>query len=558
VRHGGKPPGSARHGPPTRKCQTSAATILVQWGAPPRARRIRPLQLARHRAHRAHLHHVFQARLVPCPMRLGPHLLSHIPPYQADQRDPQEYRWDRGRKGELKQALNPAEDTTDGTHQAVRTNCGDLRNMVMRTRIADYSTVGRVRYSEIIGCAVAGSLGILVLDALYLRPGMYYIDDSTEPLRSVAMHSLMERFWSDTFFRPLEYLVLATANNIYLPLYLGVSLLCVVGATILSALACERLFERQLPKAAWCVLGIANPLLFYLVTAPGTVSQCLCNILFAGALLAFVSELKRLLGQPHSERHTDRLAVFVNLMAASLFFTKETAVAAAVLLPAATALVRLKTRRLSRNFMLSLLLPIGAAAIWILIKLQLPFSIYSKPGHYSLKLNLITWAENFIATLAFPVTPLPSSFIGFDLLRSLWAATALGSVIIFIGLLLRESLRDSKIVLSLLVIVGSCAPMILIHSSELYSTMIAPFAVAIIVLCGVSKMRRSIFAYGLLLYTAAVVNGIVYSFGTDVNLLGLQRLKYSIYSKYPQQNVICPITTTGHIAWDGAAFICEP
>jgi hypothetical protein len=97
--------------------------------------------------------------------------------------------------------------------------------------------------------------------------------------------------------------------------------------------------------------------------------------------------------------------------------------------------------------------------------------------------------------------------------------------------------------------------MILIHSSELYSTMIAPFAVAIIVLCGISKMRRSIFAYGLLLYTAAVVNGIVYSFGTDVNLLGLQRLKYSIYSKYPQQNVICPIITTGHIAWDGAAFI---
>jgi hypothetical protein len=100
--------------------------------------------------------------------------------------------------------------------------------------------------------------------------------------------------------------------------------------------------------------------------------------------------------------------------------------------------------------------------------------------------------------------------------------------------------------------------MILIHSSELYSTMIAPFAVAIIVLCGVPKMRRSIFAYGLLLYTASVVNGIVYSFGTDVNLLGLQRLQYSIYSEYPQRNVICPITTTGHIAWDGAAFICEP
>jgi hypothetical protein len=39
-------------------------------------------------------------------MRLGPHPLPHIPPYQADQRDPQEYRWDRRRKGALKQALS--------------------------------------------------------------------------------------------------------------------------------------------------------------------------------------------------------------------------------------------------------------------------------------------------------------------------------------------------------------------------------------------------------------------------------------------------------------------
>lgn len=429
----------------------------------------------------------------------------------------------------------------------------------MRTRIADHPTVVRVRYSEIIGCAVVGSLGILVLDALILRPGMYYIVDSVDPLRSVAMHSFMERFRSDTFIRPLEYLVLATANNIYLPIYLGVSLLCVVGATILSALACERLFERQLPKAAWYILGIANPLLFYLVTTPGTVSQCLCNILFAGALLAFVSELKRLFEQPHFERHTDHLGTFLNLIAASLFFTKETAVAAAILLPAATALVRLKTRRLSRNFMFSLLLPIGAAATWILIKLQMPLSKYATSGErYSIKLKPITWVENFIATLAFPVTPLPSSFIGFDLLRSLWIAAALGSVIIFIGLLLRESQRNPKIILPLFVISASCAPMILIHSSELYSTMIAPFAVAIIILCGISKMRWSIFAYGLLLYIASVVNGIVYSFGTDVNLLGLQRLQYSIYSRYPQRNVICPITTTGHIAWDGAAFICEP
>src|SRR6516162_4283944 len=154
--------------------------------------------------------------------------------------------------------------------------------------IADRSPVIRTRYREVIGCAVVGRLGILLLDALILRPGVNYIADSFEPLRSVAMHSMMERFQVSTFFRPFEYLVLVVANNSYLPLWLGVSLLSVVGAAILSGLACERLFDSQLSKAGWAILGIANPLLFYLIIEPGAISQCLCNLLFAGALLAFI------------------------------------------------------------------------------------------------------------------------------------------------------------------------------------------------------------------------------------------------------------------------------
>jgi hypothetical protein len=426
-------------------------------------------------------------------------------------------------------------------------------------RVANASTEIQTRRHEIIGCALVGSLGVLLLDALILRPGVSYIADSSEVLHSVAVHNVMVRFRADTFFRPLEYLVLTAANNTYLPLWLGASLLCVVGATILSGLACETLFERQLPKAGWWVLGIANPLLFWLVSTPGTVSQCLCNILFAGAMLVFISELHRLRDQPPSGWRADCMAAYLNLMSAALFFTKETAVAAAVLLPAATALIRLKTRRLSRIFLFSLLLPIGAAGIWLLIKLQLPLSqslLHEGGGRYRFNLNPIAWGENFIITLAFPVTPLPSSFIGFDLLRSLWVVVALGSVTVFIGLLLRESVRQPKIVLPLLVVAASCAPMILVHSSELYSTMIAPLAVSIVLLFGVSKVRWPTLAYGLLLYTASLGNGIVYSLGTDFNLLGLQRLQYSIYSKYYQQDPTCPIRTTAHIAWDGTAFTC--
>jgi hypothetical protein len=429
--------------------------------------------------------------------------------------------------------------------------------MVIDMPVANASTEIRTRRREIIGCALVGSLGILLLDALILRPGVYYSSTQNTLLYSVAVHSITVNFRTDTWIRPLEYLILLAANSVYLPLWLGASLLCVVGATILSALACEVLFERRLPKAGWWVLGIANPLLFYLVSTPGTVSQALCNLLFAAAVLAFISELRRLQDQPTSGWRADNTGAFLNLMAAALFFAKETGVAAAVLLPAATTLIRLKTGRLSRVFLFSLLLSIGAAGIWILIKLQLPVSrSLTTAGHYGLKLNPITWGENFIITLAFPVTPLPSSFIAFDLLRPIWVVVALVSVTLFIGLLLRESLRQPRIVLPLLVVAASCAPMILIHSSELYSTMIAPFAVSIVLLFGVSQMRWPSLAYGVLLYAASLGNGIVYCLGADFNPLGLQRLPYSIYSKEYLQDPTCPIGTTAHVAWDGTAVTC--
>jgi hypothetical protein len=217
--------------------------------------------------------------------------------------------------------------------------------------VANDSTEIRIR-REIIGCALVRSLGIFLLDALILRPGVGYALENNVVLYSVAVHNVMARISVDIWFRPLEYFVVLAANNIYLPLWLGASLLSVVGATILSALGCELLFERQLPKAGWWVLGIANPLLFYLVSTPGTVSQALCNLLFAAAMLAFIFELHRLRNQPASGWRADRTAVCINLMAAALFFTKELAIAAAIFLPAATALIRFKNgdSRLSSSF----------------------------------------------------------------------------------------------------------------------------------------------------------------------------------------------------------------
>ncbi len=421
--------------------------------------------------------------------------------------------------------------------------------------IANDSTAIRSRPRAIFGCALTGSLGIIILDTLVLKYSVYY-SDNILILYPVAVHSLWQSL--KVFARPLEYLIILIANSIYLPLWLGVSLLCTVAATILAALTCERMFERRLPETGWWVLGFANPLLFYLVSQP-ILAQSLANVLFAGAMFAFVSEFNWLRSQPPRGWRGDRVALFLNLTAAALFFTKETAVAAAAIIPAATALARLKARQLSPLFLFSLLIPIGAGSCWVLLKVLAMLSYQGSMfpglggGRYDLKLNPLSWAENFIITLAFPVTPLPSSLLEFALFRPLWILVALGSVVLFIGIVLRASLRQPKIVLPLLVIAASCAPMILVRTSELYPSMIAPFAVSIVLLCGLAKRRWLSLSYGLLLYAASFANGVIFWSSPDLNLFGLQHLNYSIYGKDYQIDPICPIGTTAHVAWDGTA-----
>jgi hypothetical protein len=407
------------------------------------------------------------------------------------------------------------------------------------------------RHHEIIGCSLTGSLGILLLDIMIFQFGVYYYSDDVNVLYPVAVHNLTGKIGNPT--RPFEYLILLVANNIYLPLWLGASLVCIVGATILSGLACEKLFERRLSTAGWWVLGIANPLLFYVVSQPDVVSQALANLLFAAAMLAFVSEIDRLSNQTLDGWRADKTASFLNLTAAALFFTKETAVAAAIVIPAATTLIRLKTRRLSRVFLLSLALPVGAGICWILLKLEFPFILPTDGGRDSLKLEPIVWLENFMTNFAFPVTPLPSSFLEFERLRQLWVMAAIGSFLLFLCLIIRESSRRLRIIVPLLVIAASCAPMILIHSTELYPTMIAPFAVSIVLLICDARMRWLGLSYGLMLYAASLANCMIYCLGSDFNLLGLQRLSYSIYGNGYQFYPICPIGKTAHVGWDGAA-----
>jgi hypothetical protein len=430
-------------------------------------------------------------------------------------------------------------------------------DIVLRMRFSERSTEIRTRYREILGCALVGSLSILLLDTLIFCFGVFYYSDNILVLYPIAVHSLVASLTAG--IRPIEYFIILTANNLYLPLWFIVSLLCTVGATILSALTCELVFERELPKAGWWILGLANPLLFYVTSQAGVVSQALSNLLFAGAILAFVCEFRQLAGRPLFGWRADRVSVFLNLMAAAMFFTKETVVAAGIVLPAATALLRLKARRLSPIFLFSLILPIVAAGCWFLLKTK--FSQVPTPmggGRYDLKLNPIGWVQNLIVTLAFPVTPLPTSFMNFDLLRLLWVVVALGSVIIFGGLLLRETLRQPKIGLPLFVVAASLAPMILIRSSELYASMIAPFAVSIVLVFGLAKMRYLSLAYGLLLYAASFGNAIIYCLGADFNLFGLQHFQYSIYGDGYQYYPICPIGTTVHVEWDGTAATEDP
>jgi hypothetical protein len=410
----------------------------------------------------------------------------------------------------------------------------------------------RVRRGAIIGCALISVLGMLLLDALIIHFNIYYYSDDIFVLYPVAVHSLMATSWH--VVRPLQYLVLLVCNYLYLPLWLGVSAVCVVAATILAGLACERLFERPLPKAGWWILGLANPLLFYLISQPDIVSQALCNVFFAGALFAFISEFRRLRRQAPCRLQSESAAVFVNLLAAALFFTKETGSAAAVLLPAATALIRFKASRLSPTFLLSLLFPVAAAGgwIWLMLKFvsRVPFYQQGAGTRYNFTLDPVTWIKNFIINLAFPVTPLPSSFIAFELLRSVWIGVSLGSVLIFITFILYRCWRQPEICFPLLVVVGSCLPMILVRTDELYPSMIGPFAVASVLLFTIVKLRWLSLAYGILLYAASLGNAVIYCLGADSTPFGLHHLEYSIYGKSYQFDPVCPIGTTAHVGWD--------
>ena len=102
MRQGRKPSGSARHPPPVRRCQVTAAmtwrTDLAfgQVGGSARSRkRATPFQARLH-------HHVLQARLMARPMPVRPHLLS--PPTARRNTCCYTNRWCRP-AGILKQAL---------------------------------------------------------------------------------------------------------------------------------------------------------------------------------------------------------------------------------------------------------------------------------------------------------------------------------------------------------------------------------------------------------------------------------------------------------------------
>jgi hypothetical protein len=77
--------------------------------------------------------------------------------------------------------------------------------IMIRMTVADYSTETRARCGEILGCALVGSLGILLLDALVLHSGVYYYSDDIYVLYSVAVNSLTPIPWH--VVRPLQYLI---------------------------------------------------------------------------------------------------------------------------------------------------------------------------------------------------------------------------------------------------------------------------------------------------------------------------------------------------------------
>jgi hypothetical protein len=411
------------------------------------------------------------------------------------------------------------------------------------------------RLSDALVDLALAALLVAGICAQVLLLGVYTGDD-VNTLQPVARHSVALTIFY--YIRPIEYLVVQMANELAMPLWLAVSGLCAVGAAWLQVRNAEIVLGTAFTPALRRVIIVGSPLWFYAVSQVDTVSQALCNLVFAGALHCLLHALL----EPTRERAA-RWLVGLNLLAALLLYTKELAITASCILPAIGAWLAWRRRAMNPAVLASGLVFVVALGAWIYLKLAFKSMMPESSGHYNLSPGLGDIARNTVATLAFGVTPLPTSLLSVARVASVWTACGVISTLLLLLALSRLSWRTPAVRWLAFAVAVSCIPMFYVHASELYASLLAPLFVALVI-GQLSPPRVVAFGYCIVLAACSYVNAWVYFHAETLRGLGIERAPYSVYwgpngigFEKKAGELACPILKTTSVAWDCGVLVCR-
>src|SRR5690606_31254565 len=309
------------------------------------------------------------------------------------------------------------------------------------------------------------------------------------------------------------------------------------------------------------LLVAGSPLWFQLLSQVDTVSQAICNAVFATGVYVLFSRVL-----PEDAKSPDLHGGLVVCLAGLLLFSKELALAAVCTLVLAASVVLLWRRQAGRYWVGSLLCFAACAAGWLYFKLSYKSLLPSADGHYNYALSVGKLATNAVTLIGFPLTPLPSSWLSFSGLKLVWVGVAIAFVLLLLVQVVRTgAVRDRGFLTLALILAMSSAPMVIVHSSELYASMLAGYLVGTLVIVSLPAFPKLASVYVLLLLACSYVNAFTFyrEPGEVPGLGGLERVRYSLYNgpdglfmdgvRLPRH---CPVKDTVAVTWVCGQLVC--
>ncbi|KGM39383.1 hypothetical protein JY96_03355 [Aquabacterium sp. NJ1] len=403
---------------------------------------------------------------------------------------------------------------------------------------------------------------VLLVAGITLMTWQYggYMGDDKNALAPVARHSLILAL--QYFLRPFEYGIVQTANLTNLQLWPWASLLMAVSASTLQVKTIEAILQKEFTPAIRIAATAASPLWFQLISQVDTVSQSLCNLTFSAAIYVLLTQVL-----PDGKTRVTPWAALVNLLCCVLLFSKELAVAAALLTPLVTAIIVYQKRALDRLYIASVLLVAATTPLWLYLKLSFNSLMPGATGHYNTALSASKLGTNLISLAGFPLTPVPTSFLSFATLKPIWMAASLLMISLFfwsVWRLAKQGHNKSNLWLLAILLIGGCAPLIYIHSSELYVSMIGGYLTTLVIGVGLSNVALKL-AYASALLACSYINAWIYYKAEFLPKWAAdQRIEYSLYNgpdgrfyRGKLTTPICPILGTDSVSWMDGRVQCD-